>query len=240
MEGAELSARFALPPNSRKYCGRPSFRNALAAYLGEKSDSNLKRLQFEISQFTAHAAYLKLIADANGLSPFDYRVAEAFWLGNGLLGKVGREKLPAMIREKFVGPGKLTPERADALASSIPKGMAPHHTFHVLHLHTITGVIEPSDANAELCRPSWGKVLKAGRLTLEIATQKLARKNGKLSLVPCRKKVKRIADGILLVPDAKAGDLVAVHWGIAVVKLSKPQARRLEAITRRNLATLAP
>ena len=55
-----------------------------------RTAANRKLLQKELKKFTAHYAYLCLIAKANGLSPFDRRVAEALWLGNGLLKKVKR------------------------------------------------------------------------------------------------------------------------------------------------------
>lgn len=235
MLGAEVSARFALPPNSREYCGKPSFRRALAAYLLGKTPARKRALEAEIGKFFAHHAYLKLIADANGRSPFDAKVSEALWLGNGLLEKVGRKDLQRLILRDFVGEGKLGKKRAAELAKKMPGGFLAHHTFHVLYIHTISGVIEPSVENADLCRVSWGRVKRAGRSYAVLESQKLVKKKGKLALVPFSRKVSLSAAGIALVPEVKTGDNVASHWDVAVMKLSKKQAGMLEKVTRHNV-----
>ncbi|MFA6489170.1 MAG: DUF6390 family protein [Candidatus Micrarchaeia archaeon] len=239
MRGVELSARFALPPNSFSYCGTPAFRRAFAAYLREKSPANASKLQRALSKFRAHYSYLELIAKANGKKPFDLEVAEALWIGSPLLLRVERREIAKIITNEFSGRGLLSKEKAAKLAEGIPKGALPHHSFHVLYLHTITGIVPPSLRTADMCRISWGKVVsvKGGRAVVD--SQKLARKNGKLALVPCRKTVRATCAGIELVPDIRKGDIVASHWGFAVMKLSKRQKANLEKYTNRNLSSLA-
>lgn len=235
MDGTELSARFALPPNSRAYCGKPSFRKAFAAFLADRRAANRMALERELSKFTAHYAYLRLIASASGLSPFDKKVAEALWIGNGLLEKVRIRDLRKILLQQFCGKGMLPKSRAKRLAESLPGGFAPHHSFHVLYLHTISGVIEPSVENADSCRVSWGKVIRAGSGFVEVATQRLAKENGRLLLLPVKKRWKTSCAGVTLLDKPKAGDVVASHWGIAVMELAPAQVRRLEKFTEINL-----
>ena len=95
MNGAFLTSKYAFPPNELGYCGKPTFRRALLSFLEGKAGP--EPLEREIRKFPVHYAYLRLIADENGLSPFDMEVVRAFWIGNGLLENVGRESLSRFI-----------------------------------------------------------------------------------------------------------------------------------------------
>ena len=236
MIGAEISARFALPPNSKGYCGKPGFRKAFAAFLSHKTRANKGALEESLKKFTAHYAYLKLIAKANNLPPFGRKVADALWIGNSLLEKVEKEGMARLILHEFSGQGMLSSARAKKLAQNMPDGFVPHHSFHVLYLHTISGVIPPSLGNADLCRVSWGKVISARGEVAVVQSQKLAKKNGKLALLPHARRIRLSCAGIRLAPGLKPGDLVASHWDFAVMEITLAQVRRLEKYTRQNIA----
>jgi len=235
MNGIELAARFALPPNSKGYCGGERFVHALKRYFSSPMPLNAAKLWSELKKFKAHYSYLRLIAGANGLKPFDARVSEAFWLGNSLLGKVKKKELQSLITNEFSGKGMLPKKKARKLASSLPDNFVPHHSFHVLYLHTISGVIEKSVKNADMCRVSWGKVRKVEKGGIEVKTQRLARVKGKLALLPAVKRWKTSCAGIALLPDAKPGDIVASHWGFATMKISWGQAKELKKATEKNV-----
>jgi hypothetical protein len=236
MEGAELSARFALPPNSRKYCGAKKFRDVFAAYMRNKSAANLRALKSALSSFRAHYAYLKMIAKAGGKNPFDAKVAEALWLGNGLLRKVKGKDLRKLILGDFCGKAMLSGRRARKLAGDLPAGFLPHHSFHTLYLHSISGVVPPTVATSDKCRVSWGRVIGVENDAVVVKTQKLVRKGRKLLLLPRRKRWLLKCAGIVLLPHVRVGDAVASHWGVAVMKTTDNQAKRLEGATRRNVA----
>lgn len=236
MDGTLVAACFALPPNSRSYCGKPSFRSALRAFLASPSAKNRRLLQGEIRSFTAHYSYLRLIGRKSGLDPFDARVAEAFWLGNSLLSKVKRKDLQRIVLCNFTGPGLLSEKRAGKLADGMPDGFVAHHSFHALYLHTITGVIAQSLKNADSCRVSWGRVLFARGSKALVKSQRLAKKGGRLVLIPAVRKVRLSCAGIRLIPRLEKGDMVACHWGVAVMKISNRQMRGLERATERNAA----
>ena len=236
MDGTEISARFGLPPNSKKYCGRREFAAVFAAYLKRKSYANLRALKTALSHFHAHYSYLKLIAAANGKKPFDRGVTEALWLGNGLLKNVKKKDLQKIILRDFCGKGMLSAARAEKMALALPDGFVPHHSFHVFHIHSITDVVPPTLSTSDNCRVSWGKVVGAKKGAVIVKTQKLAKKNGKLVLLPAVKRWKISCAGIALLPDAKEGDIVASHWGVAVMGISKRQAAELEKVTKQNIA----
>lgn len=214
------------------------FRKAFADYLERKSAKNELALCSALSKFRAHYAYLRVIAKANGLQPFDARVAEALWIGNSLLQKVKRQDMAKTIVREFSGEGLLPKRKAVLLAKGIPRGAVPHHSFHTLYLHTITGVVPPSLRTADMCRISWGRVVRACGNRIEIDSQKLARKKGKLALVARRKTVRTACAGIELLPKIRIGETVASHWGFAVAKLSRSQRMRLEKYTRMNLRAI--
>lgn len=235
MEGAELSARFALPPNSKSYCGTRKFADVFEGYMCRKNSKNLTALKSALSSFKAHYAYLKLIAAANGRAPFDKKVTEALWLGNGLLQKVKRKDLQRLMLKDFCGGGMLSEKKAKKLASSLPCGFLPHHSFHTLYIHSITGVVPPTVKTSDNCRVSWGRVVRVEKDVVVAETQRLVRKRGKPLLIPCRKRWKTSCAGIELLHGVKKGELVASHWGVAVMKITGKQKEELEKATLQNV-----
>lgn len=236
MEGAELSARFALPPNSRGYCGTGKFAGVFAAYMRRKNAKNLLALRSALSSFRAHHAYLRLIAKRNGRKPFDAKVAEALWLGNGLLRKAGKKDLQRLILRDFCGKGMLNGKRARKLAGAMPDGFLPHHSFHTLYIHSITGVVPPTVATSDNCRVGWGKIVGVEKDAVIVKTQKLVRRSGKLLLMPCKRSWRTSCAGIRLLKNIRGGDLVASHWGVAVLKITGKQREGLERATKRNVS----
>ncbi|MEM4554867.1 MAG: DUF6390 family protein, partial [Candidatus Anstonellaceae archaeon] len=168
--------------------------------------------------------------------PFDFKVCEAFWLGNSLLSNVRRESVRSLILHRFCGPGFLSKRRAGALAANLPRKVFPHHSFHAFYVRSISGAIRPSLRAADMCRVSWGKVIEAEGDTLTVASQKIV-KEEKFKLAPCTKKVKRACKRISA-SDINEGDLVACHWGFAVMKISQLQQKNLELFTSKNLQLL--
>lgn len=234
MDPLELSARFALAPNSRHYCGSRTFAKAFSSFLASRSLSSRKMLESELKKFKAHFAYLSLIARSNGLSPFSPGVSEALWLGNGLLKRVSKKDLQEMILSDFAAPQFLSKSRAQKIASRIPARALPHHSFHPLLIGSITGVISRSLHNADMCMVSWGSVISAGKDFAFLQSQSLARKNGRLLLLPAIRKARLSCSGIPLVPNLKKGDLLATHWDFAIMKISQKQLKSLQYYTGKN------
>lgn len=226
MDGLELAARFAFPPNTKHYCGKRSFQKTFAQYLSAKKPGKQK-LSLELKKFVSHYAYLKLIAKHSGRKPFDYSVVEAFWIGNGLLERVPHSAIQRMFRKNFAGPGLLSPARAKALAQKLPSGVFPHHSLHALYVHSITGVVPPTIKTARSCIISFGKVLFVRRKKAFVRryTFKTRKPSAFHSLKP--KWLPISCNGVQLAYP-RQGDWVALHWGVPVFCLSQRQRKNLE------------
>ncbi|MFH0971420.1 MAG: DUF6390 family protein [Candidatus Micrarchaeota archaeon] len=238
MEGVELAARFGSITNNLKYCGPSDFQTKFAKYLGEKNEPNRQALEGAVSGFEAQYPYLKLIADSNHLRPFDYTVAEAFWLGNELLENVSRDRIAQTIMQGLTGLGKMHIERAEKLAKNLPERIVPHHSFHVYYIKFITGRVKWTPGNADKCRVPFGKIVELER-TGDAATalySPIVVENGKFVFGKKIDATIGLKVGKIRLPeDVSVGDWVAFHWDAAVWKLADRERANLEKNTKRNL-----
>lgn len=225
--------RYGFMPNRLRYCGGDDNRTLFEYGVERASDGGLVPL---LRRFTGALPYLQLIARANGIvDPFDVRVVEAYWIGNSLLDCVEARELYDHLRVRF---GKQLQGRTrELILGKAPAGARPHHSFHVLDIHSRFGELEHSLATLDNCRVSWGRVLRveAGELVVERSPLVLC--DGKLALAaPATERVARQIDGRGFADDAQPRDWVSVHWGWACEVLSPPQVSNLERYTRLNLA----
>jgi hypothetical protein len=221
--GAELAARYAFPPNNLRYCGRPTFKKALQS-------GSTRELERELKKFTAHYGYLRLIASENGLEPFDVRVVRAFWTGNLLL-----ENVSAASLRRFIFRIIKNRSRARKLAESLPEGALPHHSFNPLYVNFVTGKVERSVRNYDSCCVTWGKVLHVRGTSATVRRQSIARKSGRFVLRPAVSVVALEKGGIRLVGPLKKGDVVSVHWGIVIERLTSVRLAALKMYTQKTL-----
>jgi hypothetical protein len=246
LAGTTRFIRYGFMPNRLRYCGGDDNRTLFEYGVRGVSDGGLPPL---LRRFTGALPYLQLIARANNLAdPFDARVVEAYWLGNELLDRVEvrhlynelldrvevRQLYDALL-ERF---GKQLQGRTRELVlGKAPAGARPHHSFHVLDVHSRVGELEHSLETLEHCRVSWGKVLRAEGAELVVERQPLALRAGKLVLDAARiERVLRQLDGRGFVEPARAGNWVSIHWGWACEILSERQRRNLERFTGHHLA----
>ncbi|MDD5339820.1 MAG: DUF6390 family protein [Candidatus ainarchaeum sp.] len=224
MNGAELAARYAFPPNSRGYCGRRSFAAAL------KSG---RRLKAELKKFPVHYGYLSLIARANRKKPFDMEVVRAFWTGNRLLGSVRPSAVRSFLRRIVKNPA-----RAEKLAGSLPPGIAPHHSFNALYVNFATDKAARSARNYDSCCVTSGKILSVSRDSAIIRRCSIARKAGRLAFVQKTGRVALEKNGVRFVDSPKKGDTVSIHWGMAIERLAPEQSAALKRYTLKNIAAV--
>jgi len=227
MESLILSASYAFMPNLLGYCGKQSFFPALKA-------GNKPQLRSELKEFTAHYAYLKLIASCNSRKPFDSKVVEAFWIGNSLLENVGKRDIAATFAD-FNRKGAISRKRTKELISGIPEDAVPHHSFHVLYVNSLSGVLKAETRKLDKCRVSWGKVISTGNKSATVLYRPLKGKKGNYSFGKERKK--RILTSwqeYSPLKDIHKGDTITFHWDFAVQKIGKEKAL-LEKYTLRNI-----
>ena len=224
--------RYGFMPNRLRYCGGDENRLLFDHAVEQVVDGGLKG---HLQKFTGALPYLQLIARGNGIAdPFDPRVVDAYWIGNSLLDHVEVRQLYDSLLERF---GKQLQGRTrDLVLGKAPAGARPHHSFHVLDVHSRVGDFGQTLPTMDHCRVSWGRVVEVdgGELVVDRVPLVLAR--GKLVLGdPIRERVVRQIEGRGFVEQAAVGDVVSVHWGWACEVLTASQHQRLERYTRHHL-----
>lgn len=226
--GARMAMLYGYVPCRLGLCGPGDKKKQqiIAEYLrgDEKLEGKIREI---ISEFKGAYPYYQLIADCNRISdPLDWKVVEAYWLGNVLLEKVGLKNLRQMMKDKFVPLGKMPAEKVD----SLPGNAIPFHNFHVLAVGSVTGKLKETLANMELCRVSWGEVLKVKKGEI-LVSRKPLKFGRKISLGdPVERTIHWNND---FLPEIKEGDWISVHWNYAVEKISPAQVKNLAKYTQR-------
>lgn len=236
--GLKLAIRYALPPCRLGFCGPHDDPNRQTLYKFASGGSvSPSKIQGVLERFEAMYPYLSLIASCNRISDsFDERVVRALWVGNKLLEAVSIDDLRELILTDFVRPTLLSKKEAKERASMVVEGMVPHHSFHVFVLGSITGRVNLGGALKELCRISWGEVIKVRDSKLRVKSKPLimGRK------VRLGKEVeKEVEWNASLAPGIAEGDLVSFHWGRICDRLSKDEASSLEHYTLCTLNALS-
>lgn len=229
LAGTLRFVRYGFMPNRLQYCGPTGENRTLFDYAVEHvTDGGLPPL---LRKFTGALPYLQLIARANGIAdPFDARVVEAYWIGNELLDSVEVRQLYDSLLERF---GKqLTARTRELVLGKAPAGAHPHHSFHVLDVHSRVGEMELTLATLDNCRVSWGEVVSVESAELVVYRVPLVLRAGKLVLESPR--TERVLRGFT---DAVSpGDWVSIHWGWVCEVLDSRELRNLERYTRHHLA----
>jgi len=236
-DGPLLFARYAFKPNALGFCGGDDDRALFEYTTTQLIDPGLIQLE---RQFEGAFPYLQLIAHANGIAdPFDRRVVEAYWVGNDLLDHVDMGLLFDSLHARF--RAKTTAPTWAWLASKVPAGARPHHSFHVFEIYPRAGMmksgaVEHVFETMEQCRIRWGRVTEVLGPELVVDVQALKQEAGKLVLAPATPEtIRRWVDGKGFVDDVRAGDWVTIHWGWACDTLTPGQRARLERYTRWHL-----
>jgi Family of unknown function (DUF6390) len=234
IEGTLRFIRYGFMPNRLQYCGPTGDNRTLFEYGVERvTDDGLSPL---LAKFTGALPYLKLIARANGIAdPFDSRVVEAYWIGNELLDRVEVRQLYDALLERF--SKQLQGRTRELVLGKAPAGARPHHSFHVLDVHSRVGELEYGLATLDQCRISWGRVLTVDGLELVVDRPPLILRDGKLVLsTPQRERLTRQIDGHGFADTATPGDWVSIHWGWVCEVLTERERANLERYTRYHLA----
>lgn len=219
------AARYAFTPNSLGYCGTGSFPAVF-----RKGDP--EEITEELRRFHPHYAYLCLIARESSREPFDDDVVRAFWTGNSLLEDIPRQSLRRFILEELFPVGH---PRARRLAEELPEGMVPHHSFNSLYINFVTDKVEKSIANFDSCCVLPATVLSVSGSGMIVDRHRIA---AGPSLEKREERVLLESGGVRFIDSVEEGDLVSIHWGMAIEKLTQDQADSILEYTRRNVEAL--
>jgi len=232
--GPSLFARFAFPPNALGYCGP-----ADSIELFEASTAGADREIGVLARgFEGAWPYLELIAGASGIEdPLDARVVEAYWVGNDLLAN-GASRLAGSLDDRF---RRRAGRRWEAIASAVPAGAVPHHSYHVFGVYPWVGLLrsgrveEPLEV-LERCRIRWGTVLTVDDDRALISSRPLTWDGRRLALGrPWDEWVTWSSGGLSPIAVPRAGDIVAAHWDWVCDRLDPFRLRNLQAWTAHTL-----
>lgn len=229
--GAEMFARYAYAPNALGFCGPP-----LGATL---RDGVVDDVLQAARKFSGAWPYLRVLSRLTCIAdPLDHRLVETYWLGGGVGADVPADRFFDGLLA-IIGPqagrywSHLTPELAHEAAGN--------HCFHVFGVYPWTrflgrGMDEHPLHVLDSCRITWGTVVSRTGDAIEVLSRRLVFDAGMLSLSePAARVLDVWADGYCAVPDAAAGDQVAVHWGRLCSRLQPDQVCALADSTRRQL-----
>lgn len=232
MTGPLRFIRYAFMPNHLRYCGGDDNKTLFEYGTEQVVDGGLPPL---LARFTGALPYLRLIARENDIAdPFDERVVDAYWLGNGLLETVEVRQLYDALTERF---GKqLQGKTRKWVLGKAPAGARPHHNFHVFDVHSRVGEIENTLVTLDQCRISWGKVVQVDGPELVVERQPIVLSEGKLALgAPGTERVTRQIDGRGFADRAEPGDWVSLHWSWVCEVLTPRQRAQLAHYTDYHL-----
>lgn len=227
-DGLITCCRYSFPPNSLSLCG-PDQKSNLAYYASSgNSDLGTKEI---LTQFSTLYPYLTLIARANSLSdPFDFRVVEAYWLGNSLLNKVTKSVFVAHLTDNLGIDRKIGKKEIRGLLNKFNFNPLPNHSFHVLNIYKRTGHIDLPHTvyTMDACLINYGRVTEIYPDKMKIKTQRLKLNHDKLEWENNIEKTIRF-QGIkdFEAKKLKKGDYITYHWGIFCRKITGRQKLNL-------------
>jgi len=224
MQGLKIAALYSFPPGRFGLCGMgEEASHEILNFLKGKRVPNIREI---LETFESALFYYKLIAKENKISNyFDEKVVKAYWIGNELLERVRISKLKEMVAQNL---------KKSKLAEKLPKNSKTHHSFHVLVAGPMKKDLIMTEGMKDLCKISWGKILKIEDYKLQIANliveyQPLLKEKRWFLGKPTKRKIFWFKS---ILPKLKIGDFVSFHWDLALEKLSKRELENLKKYTQ--------
>jgi len=234
--GERLFARYAHAPNELGYCGPADSRPLLDAGV---TGADPAAVRAAARAFHGAWPYLEIIARLAGIAdPLDHRVVEAYWIGGGIGDAIDAAEFGRALL------AHIKPQAGHYwrhLTEDVIEEAAPNHCFHVFGVYPWSRLLGPVHFEHPLqvldgCRIRWATVLEREEDHLVVRTRRLTWDGGRLGLSePVVERVARTVGGIDLLPGARPGDRVAVHWSRVCDVLTPEQVERLRRTTLAQL-----
>ncbi len=241
-DGSLLAARYAYMPNKLRYCGGDKNSELFEYARANQSDAGLQAM---LKEFETMFPYLRLIAEANHIAdPFNYKVVEAYWIGNELLENVSMQNFYRYLVDEQKLKKKFKPGVLEKVFGKIPIGAKPHHSFHVFNIPKRTGhyPVVHSLATMDECRITPARIKNQelrikNQITVEY--KPLVLRGNKLELgEKTEKKVFCEINDKAFIKEPKIDSWVSLHWGWVCDLLTKEQVENLNKWTKYNLNLL--
>jgi len=120
----------------------------------------------------------------------------------------------------------------------LEKAPKSHHSFHVFVVGSVTGTVELKGKLLDICRISWGEIIKKEENKVIIRYQPIKKVKGKYLLADFIEKSILWDKGIA--PDVKIGDMVSCHWNHLIQVLTKQDIINLKKYTQLTLDDINP
>lgn len=175
-------------------------------------------------------AYLNHIATQNDREIFDPLVVDALWIGNSLLENITYDSTISFLKN-LLGKTK----KATHLCDTLPKGLVLHHSFNSLFVNFVSDKVTPSVENFDSCCINFGKVIQVQDQSAVVLRSGIIFENNKFILTEKTEKVTADLGGISFVKNLKKNDLVSLHWGMIIEKISISDSMNLKKYTQINI-----
>lgn len=230
MSGAKLAILYGYVPCQLGLCGPDDARKKKIISRFLRGENKFKKeIEKILKEFKGAYPYYQLIAHSNRIkNPLDRKVVEAYWIGNKLLDKVKVADFKKMILDSFVPLGKISREKAEGLSEK----SLPYHNFHVLFLGSVTGRAKLEGKLLDVCRVSWGRVIKKSKLFLIVEYQPINIRKKFYLAESIAKKIKWKKN---ILPKVNIGDWVSIHWNTAIQVLEPKEIVNLNKYTNKIL-----
>jgi hydrogenase maturation factor len=237
--GILLHAKHAYMPNSLGYCG-PDDRGLILRHIEESKGG--EDLSATLKGFEAAYPFLRLIARSTGREVYDYRVPEAYWIGNSLLDRVQTPEFYRFSHHELVGKD---PKEVKRVFKAVGGRARPHHTFYVMSTYATSSVADgpnlTQDGRRKVqglidnCRVSWGQVEEVGRKKLTVRYRPIGVDDGGLALsAPVVRRVDYNPE-VRSFSKVKPGDWVTMHWGYACEVVTQRQLKNIAKYTEMDI-----
>lgn len=231
--GARLFARYACAPNHLGYCGPADSAALLELAATGHTPADVTAIA---SRFTGAWPYLCVLAELTGIAdPLDARLVRAYWTGSSLLDGVDQARFGRMLLDRI---GKAGARRYWAhLTTALLPEVSATHGFHVFGVYPwsrllTAGAPLPALGVLDNCRIRWGRVMAASGDSALVRTRRLIWDGQMLRLgLDIEEEIQLTREGAALVPDAKVGDWLALHWNWACDRLNAEELWQLRALT---------
>lgn len=237
-EGLKLAIRYSIVPCHLGLCGplNDAEKKDLDDFLKDKKIAIKKIIKILEKIKDAHK-YCQKIAKENDIEDmYDYRIIEAYWLGNSLLSKLNNKWYHNfhVYQVAVLAPAKLRDTCRISWGQIIE-----------VNPPTFSRDIESYEENLKSSPPPAIRpqnILKGGRIKKDknilIVEYEPIVKQGEKFVFAKEKKKKRVSwDKKILPENIKIGDYISIHWNTAIEKLSK---KRLANLKRYTVLSIKP